>query len=226
MSGTDHVRSINDLSRKRCLRQMLWSVPIAGSAVACAVTTLLAPAAQACPAGSPEIRMVAEAEDLTVEELPAPEEVADPPELAAQFPDDNPENIAPAPWLAGIPFPGNVPASPRSAGEIALDAARSKLGSDYVFGETGPDAFDCSGLVQWSYQQAGVELPRTSYEQLAVGTPVSLDELRLGDLVSFYDGDHSALYAGEGEVIHASTEGVGVIMSPLSDMPIAGARRF
>ncbi|MEU2035234.1 C40 family peptidase [Nocardia amamiensis] len=120
-----------------------------------------------------------------------------------------------------------VAAAPRkTTGEIAVDAARTKLGADYNYGAVGPDSFDCSGLVQWSYGQAGVDLPRTSEAQLAAGTPVSLDELQPGDVVSFYDGSHSALYAGEGKVIHASTYGIGVTTAPLSSMPVAGARRF
>ncbi|MGQ4598883.1 NlpC/P60 family protein [Nocardia sp. R6R-6] len=125
---------------------------------------------------------------------------------------------APAPPAAATPQ--------KTTGEIAVDAARTKLGAAYNYGAVGPDAFDCSGLVQWSYGQAGVDLPRTSYEQLTVGTPVSLDDLQPGDLVSFYDGSHSALYAGEGKVIHASTYGVGVTTSPLASMPAAGARRI
>ncbi|MQY24789.1 C40 family peptidase [Nocardia aurantia] len=119
-----------------------------------------------------------------------------------------------------------VPHHQRTAGEVAVEAARSKIGSSYIFGATGPDTFDCSGLVVWSYEQAGMELPRTSYDQLAAGIPVSLDELRLGDLVSFYGGDHSAIYAGDGQVIHASTAARGVVLSPIDDMPVTGARRF
>ncbi|MFG3616338.1 C40 family peptidase [Nocardia sp. NPDC047654] len=134
----------------------------------------------------------------------------------AEFPDIMPR--APTPPAAVIPQ--------KSAGEMAVDAARTKLGSDYSYGAVGPDSFDCSGLVQWSYEQAGVELPRTSYDQLATGTPVPLDDLQPGDVVSFYGGSHSALYAGEGKVIHASTYGVGVTTSPLSSMPVSGARRF
>ncbi|WP_408637826.1 C40 family peptidase [Nocardia bovistercoris] len=119
-----------------------------------------------------------------------------------------------------------MPPPVKTSGEVAVEAARGKLGSDYNMGSTGPDVFDCSGLVQWSYDQAGVELPRTSYDQLTAGVPVSRDDLRPGDLVSFYGGGHSALYAGDGKVIHASTYGVGVTESDLDSMPFSGARRF
>lgn len=131
--------------------------------------------------------------------------------------------------LPGITAPNSVQpqvAPMKTTGEVAVEAARAKIGSDYSANSAGPDAFDCSGLVQWSYQQAGVSVPRTSYDQLATGTPVSQDELRPGDVVSFYGGGHSALYAGNGKVIHASTYGTGVVESPMSSMPYAGACRF
>ncbi|MEV6427985.1 C40 family peptidase [Nocardia sp. NPDC051463] len=137
------------------------------------------------------------------------------------------------PFLAGLPgIKPPAPAAPavvapqKTRGEVAIDAARSKLGSAYNYGAVGPDSFDCSGLVQWSYEQADVDVPRTSYGQLAAGTPVPLDDLQPGDVVSFYGGSHSALYAGDGKVVHASTYGTGVTTSPLSSMPVAGARRF
>ncbi|MCP2317456.1 Cell wall-associated hydrolase, NlpC family [Nocardia amikacinitolerans] len=132
------------------------------------------------------------------------------------------EPVLPAPLA---PFVPQVVEEP-SPGEVAVEAARGKIGSNYSMGATGPDAFDCSGLVQWSYEQAGVDVPRTSYQQLSSGTPVSQDELEPGDMVSFYGGGHSGLYAGDGQVIHASTYGTGVVMSPISSMPYAGARRY
>lgn len=120
-----------------------------------------------------------------------------------------------------------VPAAmPKRAGERAVEAARTKLGANYSAGGNGPDSFDCSGFVQWSYREAGVEVPRTSYSQLAAGTPVGIDELEPGDLVSYYGGGHSAMYLGDGKVIHASDYGSGVKVSPLSNMPLTGARRF
>ncbi|MEV0686549.1 C40 family peptidase [Nocardia sp. NPDC050378] len=137
-----------------------------------------------------------------------------------------------------IPIPAGIPgieapAAPHvftaptaTAADIALDAALSKVGSPYVYGAAGPDAFDCSGLVQWAYRQAGIELPRTSDAQLGAGTPVALGDLRPGDLVSFYGGGHSGLYAGDGNVVHAATSGSPVHVASLDSMPFAGARRF
>ncbi|MET7772969.1 NlpC/P60 family protein [Nocardia sp. NPDC005366] len=129
--------------------------------------------------------------------------------------------------LDGRPqVPAPYVAPEKSSGELAVEAARGKLGTNYGMGGTGPDTFDCSGLVQWSYAEAGVATPRTSYDQLAAGTPVSREDLQPGDLVSYYGGGHSALYEGDGKVIHASTYGVGVTESPVDSMPFAGARRF
>ncbi|MFC4374352.1 C40 family peptidase [Nocardia halotolerans] len=131
--------------------------------------------------------------------------------------------------IPGIEFPTapDTFVAPRaSLADVALDAALSKVGSPYVYGAAGPDAFDCSGLVQWAYRQAGMELPRTSGAQLGAGTPVSIDNLQPGDLVSFYGGGHSGLYAGNGNVVHAATAGSPVHVAAMDTMPFAGARRF
>lgn len=135
----------------------------------------------------------------------------------------------PSPTIVpGAPQPERLAIAPeRTTGETALDAAFTKLGAEYNTGGTGPNSFDCSGLVQWSYEQAGRDdVPRTSYEQLAAGTPVGLDDLQPGDMVSFYGGEHSALYAGDGNVIHAATYGEGVRLAPVDSMPVTGARRY
>ncbi|WP_153410298.1 C40 family peptidase [Nocardia macrotermitis] len=134
--------------------------------------------------------------------------------------------LATPPFRGLLPAPQAQPAPRETTGERAVEAARTKLGSAYRYGSAGPDAFDCSGLVQWSYRQAGITLPRTSYGQLDSGRPVPLNQLQPGDLVSFYGGGHSALYEGNGRVIHASTTGSGVVESALSQMPATAARRF
>ena len=82
--------------------------------------------------------------------------------------------------LAGL-FGRDTRAS--GAAERAVAHARSKLGLPYVWGATGPRAYDCSGLVQDSYAKAGVALPRTTYDQIRMGTTVSRDDIRTGDLV-------------------------------------------
>ena len=94
-------------------------------------------------------------------------------------------------------------------GKAAVAAAMSKLGTPYVWGGTGSGGFDCSGLTQWAWRQAGVEIPRTAEAQ-TVGRQVSANELQPGDLV-VWDG-HVAMYKGGGEMIEA---GSPVETSPL-----------
>lgn len=118
-------------------------------------------------------------------------------------------------------------ASSSNSGQAIVDAARSKIGSPYVWGAAGPNAFDCSGLTSWAYAQVGKSIPRTSYAQAAQGTPVSLDQLQAGDIIAYYSGaSHVGIYTGNGTVIHALTEGVPLQESPLNYMPIHSAVRF
>ena len=65
----------------------------------------------------------------------------------------------------------------------AVAFAKSRLGAPYVWGGTGPNAFDCSGLTQWAYRQAGVNIPRTTYDLVNYGTPISRENIRAGDLI-------------------------------------------
>ncbi|MCE3556003.1 NlpC/P60 family protein [Pseudonocardia sp. RS11V-5] len=111
-------------------------------------------------------------------------------------------------------------------GAKALAAARTRLGMPYVWGASGPNAFDCSGLTSWAFKQAGVSLPRTSAAQSTVGTAVSKDQLQPGDLVFFYSPvSHVGIYLGDGKVLHASTSGEPVKISNVADMPFHNARR-
>ena len=108
----------------------------------------------------------------------------------------------------------------------AMNTALAKLGSPYRYGAAGPNAFDCSGLVKWSFAQAGIVLPRTSLAQSTVGTPVAKADLQPGDLVFFYTPvSHVAIYIGGGQVVHASTSSSPVKISNLSGMPFHNARR-
>ncbi|MHA6759325.1 C40 family peptidase [Streptacidiphilus sp. PAMC 29251] len=121
--------------------------------------------------------------------------------------------------------PDQGPASSRAA--IALAAARSALGRPYVYGATGPDAFDCSGLMYWSWQHAGVHLPRTSQGQMYAGRQIPLSQARPGDLVIYYsDRHHVGMYAGNGMVIHAPYPGARVRYEPVNTMPVAGVVRI
>ena len=93
--------------------------------------------------------------------------------------------------------------------EAVINTAMDLRGVPYVYGGTTPSGFDCSGFTGWVYEQAlGIELPRTAAEQSAVGEGVSMDELMPGDLLFWGSGSgvyHVAIYAGDGEYIHAST---------------------
>jgi peptidoglycan DL-endopeptidase CwlO len=111
-------------------------------------------------------------------------------------------------------------------GARALAYARAQLGKPYARNASGPGAYDCSGLTMASWRAAGVSLPRTSQSQYHVGRYVAKSDLQLGDLVFFYSGiSHVALYAGNGQVIHAPHPGASVEYIKMSYMPYVGARR-
>ena len=130
---------------------------------------------------------------------------------------------------AGVRDPGGAGSStvaPNSRAAAAISYAYGKLGSPYVWGATGPDAFDCSGLMQAAYRAAGISLPRTTYAQIASGERVPLSQLRPGDLVFFYSGiSHVGLYVGNGQMVHAPNPSAPVRVAPISEMPFAGATR-
>ncbi|CAM3958761.1 C40 family peptidase [Tsukamurella ocularis] len=99
-----------------------------------------------------------------------------------------------------------------------VHAALTRVGMPYSYGAAGPSSFDCSGLVTWAMNQAGVSVPRSSYSLMSAGTPVSQAELRPGDVVITNGGGHAALYIGNGQVVEAVTSGVPV--------RVAGIRGF
>jgi cell wall-associated NlpC family hydrolase len=109
---------------------------------------------------------------------------------------------------------------PGSAAEAtAFAAAQTKLGDPYVYGATGPTSWDCSGLMQWAYAQAGVAIGRTTYDQVDVGTPVaSTADLQIGDLVFFNGDSHVGMYAGGGNILHAPHTGTVVKYEKMSEI--------
>ncbi|GHA55231.1 hypothetical protein GCM10010330_03290 [Streptomyces tendae] len=116
--------------------------------------------------------------------------------------------------------------APNSRAAAAVAYAYQKLGSPYVWGATGPNAFDCSGLTQAAYRAAGVSLPRTTYAQIDAGRRVPRSELAPGDLVFFYSGiSHVGIYVGNGQMIHAPNPSAPVRVAPVDEMPFAGATR-
>lgn len=134
-----------------------------------------------------------------------------------------------------VAAPGALePSEPAPLGAVGFDegarvvqAALTRVGAPYEWGAAGPDAFDCSGLIQWSFQQAGMTLPRSSQALAAGGAPVAVADLRPGDIVTFYgDASHAGIYIGEGMMVHSSTYGVPVKVAPISSAPIYNARRY
>ncbi|MCW2530678.1 MAG: putative Cell wall-associated hydrolase [Blastococcus sp.] len=109
--------------------------------------------------------------------------------------------------------------APSAAAQQAVDTALAQAGDPYVWGAGGPDAFDCSGLMQYAYSAAGVSLPHSSSSQSQMGMAVSRSELQPGDLVFFYSPvSHVGMYIGNGQMVHASTSGQPVKVASLDSM--------
>ena len=113
--------------------------------------------------------------------------------------------------------PVTAAAAPTAALDAMLSAAMSRRGLPYVYGAAGPGSFDCSGLVQWSFAQAGIIMPRTAAEQALAGPAVPVSQLQPGDLL-FYHTDptapgyisHVGIYLGNGWMIQAPQPGMDV----------------
>ncbi|MDT0308510.1 NlpC/P60 family protein [Streptomyces sp. DSM 44917] len=121
------------------------------------------------------------------------------------------------------------PAGGGSATGLAAEAiafAEAQLGKPYVWGGTGPNSYDCSGLTQAAWRAAGVEIPRVTWDQVNFGAAVPLDQLQPGDLVFFYsDISHVGMYVGDGIMIHAPRPGAVIRYEAIDVMPIHSARR-
>ena len=125
-------------------------------------------------------------------------------------------------------LPGNTIGS--TTRQKILAAALSRVGLPYVWGATGPDSFDCSGLVQWSYRQAGVLMPRVAAEQFLTGDHIPLAAAQPGDLLFWtYDPsdpgyvDHVAIYLGNGMMVVAPHTGTDVQVTQVPTADFAGA---
>ncbi|AEB42101.1 NLP/P60 protein [Micromonospora maris AB-18-032] len=113
-----------------------------------------------------------------------------------------------------------------AAARTAIKVACAQVGKPYVWGATGPNSFDCSGLTQYAYKAAGIYLTHFTGAQWNEGKAISRSEARPGDLVFFRsDLSHVGLYLGNNLMVHAPRAGKPVNVSPITTMPIAGFRR-
>ncbi|PRY45130.1 C40 family peptidase [Umezawaea tangerina] len=128
--------------------------------------------------------------------------------------------------LAGTGPAVDVPLVEGAAGD-AVRFALAQVGKPYVWGAVGPDSYDCSGLVMTAFADAGVSIPRTTYAQALVGTPVPRGQVRAGDLVLYYDTvSHVAMAIDGTMAVQASTAGEPVKVSTIDGIgPIATIRR-
>ncbi|MEV2197546.1 C40 family peptidase [Streptomyces phaeochromogenes] len=122
----------------------------------------------------------------------------------------------------------DVPAPASGSVGTVINFLKAQLGDAYVMGASGPDAWDCSSLVQAAYKQVGVDLPRVSQDQSVAGTPVSLSNVQVGDIL-YWGGAGSAyhvgVYIGNGQYLDAANPSKGVVIQDLSGYPASGAVR-
>ncbi|GAA3961290.1 C40 family peptidase [Gordonia caeni] len=113
-----------------------------------------------------------------------------------------PAAVATEPGRIPVTLPdGSVAYAPNERAATAVRAALGQRGVPYVWGGTTPDGFDCSGLTQWAYRQAGLELPRLAQDQDTAGFAVSQSQLQPGDLAVW--SGHVAMYIGNGQMVEA-----------------------
>lgn len=118
--------------------------------------------------------------------------------------------------------------------DVLISTAKTALGTPYVRGGTSTDGFDCSGFVQWTFNQVGVKLPRTAREQSRVGKAIrDIDDVQVGDIVAFHHpkrGYHTGIYVGDGKFIHSPRKRTRVRINSMDDpyfsKTFMGARRI
>ena len=125
------------------------------------------------------------------------------------------------------PSIGSLPPAPGPEAAVAVKTALAQVGDPYVWGLSGPDGFDCSGLTSYAFSAAGIALPHSSRSQSAMGVMVDRADLQPGDLVFFYDPiSHVALYIGNGMMVHARTFGQPVAVTTVDQRGYRFAKRI
>ena len=130
-------------------------------------------------------------------------------------------------WVSSDYLNYNIPVNEKV--QKVISVAKAQMGKPYRWGATGPNSFDCSGLMQYAFKNgAGISLPRVSRDQANVGKKVSKAELQPGDLVFFAKGGrihHVGMYLGNDQYIHSPQTGDVVKISKLSSRTLYTARR-
>ena len=125
---------------------------------------------------------------------------------------------------------GNYNPSGSAGNSGAASIAMGYVGGNYVWGGATPSGFDCSGLIYYAYGQAGVSVPRSGYGQAGVGSAVSYNNMKSGDIIVWDGGSHVSIYIGGGQMVHAANPSQGVIVSNVNTwasygQSITGIRR-
>jgi cell wall-associated NlpC family hydrolase len=132
------------------------------------------------------------------------------------------QNVLAGPDVVASPAP-----APTAAAGVAVRTALAQVGDMYGVGASGPNTFDCSGLMLYAYAAAGITLPHSSLAQSRLGVPVSRADLQPGDLVFFYSPiSHVGMYIGNGQMVHSSVTGKPVAVTSVDKSGYATARRI
>ncbi len=172
-----------------------------------------------------QVDAIAEVEsDLAKDKASIDKKAAEAKDLLGELETKERERLLAASRAGGRVPLSSVPASGRAKAVVAY--ALAQVGDAYVWGASGPNAFDCSGFTMMAWAQVGVGLPHSSGAQRGYGVSVSQSQLRPGDLVFYYQPtSHVAIYIGNGMIVHAANPGAGVRIDPLNHMPYSGAVR-
>ncbi|TKJ18642.1 C40 family peptidase [Blastococcus sp. CCUG 61487] len=125
------------------------------------------------------------------------------------------------------PVPAQAAAPAPAPAQVAVDTAYAQVGKGYQYGGSGPDSFDCSGLTQFAYRAAGIELPHSSRAQSEMGVTVHPYDMQPGDLVFFYSPvSHVGIYIGDSKMVHAGSESTGVEITDVGMPGFTVAKRI